>query len=409
MNSHPAKWAIKFCLAWCAGLVAMGAAAQDFKDVPPSVPPAFDESTLQRMRAQEKLSSAASAIRWQIEASWDEQLGGAGGYNSIDLIEDAVVLRWKGKLPADVAQAVKRAGRIVPVRVEQAKYSRIELKAAARRLGDFIERESKNGEIYHGVWIVENEKIRVDVTPGSELLSARAALPEVSVPVEVTQNERTQLTSRLDDSPQWWGGARFQSSRNGLPRGGECTTGFGVTNGYSEFILTAAHCGTYPDTVRDPRGEYIGYMGTEHWLHDVILIQNTDAGARIYDGGVGSGEFSKPVAGWDWVNSVDHLCHSGSVSGVVCGFRPYAWAERTHGCDSDGDCYWIEDLIAANLPGGARAALPGDSGGPVFVPLADGRVMAKGTVTGTLGSNQLVFQDFGTAWRDFGVWPLTSY
>jgi hypothetical protein len=395
--------------ALCVTLLATSAVAQqaEDKDVPSSSTEKFDEATLKLLQAQETLSRAASEIRWEVEKNWNAQAGGSGNYNSIKLNSDAVVLRWKGELPDNIAQAVERARRIAPVRVEAVANSRIDLKAAASSVGDFIEAQSKVGGAYHGVWVIDDERIRVDVLPKQDIAAAREALPKVSVPVEVRQIERVQLMSRYNDSPPWWGGARYFAERYGQVRS-QCTTGFGVTNGSTKYILSAAHCGTYPDRAVDPTWEFMGYVGAELWSHDIVLINTASAGSRIYDGGVNVGEFSKGVAGWDWVYSNDFLCHSGSTSGVMCGFRPIAWAERVWGCDSDGDCFWIEDLIAAELLDGRQVGQGGDSGGPVFFPRSDGRVTAKGTITARSWDNLLLFQDFGTAWRDFGVWPITQ-
>ena len=73
--------------------------------------------------------------------------------------------------------------------------------------------------------------------------------------------------------------------------------------------------------------------------------------------------------------------------------------------DSDNDYVCATDLILARTTRNPAAAY-GDSGGPVFA-LDGSRVRAVGTITGSVGAN-LYFQDFGTAWRDFGITPMTS-
>ena len=56
---------------------------------------------------------------------------------------------------------------------------------------------------------------------------------------------------------------------------------------------------------------------------------------------------------------------------------------------------------------GRRNVQGGDSGGPVFSLASHNRVTAKGIISGS-GENLMVFQDFGTASRDFGINVLTN-
>jgi streptogrisin D len=181
-----------------------------------------------------------------------------------------------------------------------------------------------------------------------------------------------------------------------------------VQNGAGQyFVLTAAHCITTGDVVATWAGRDMGHAGAENWRHDVILI-NAFGGHRIFDGGVGTGEFTKAVAYWDWVYPWEWLCSSGSVSGVVCNIRQgesftYSYCLT----DSDGDWICLNDLLLAVRSDGRQGSIPGDSGGPVF-SLDGPRVVAKGIISGYLGS-ALVHQDFGTAWRDFGITPRTGW
>ena len=364
-----------------------------------------DAKTLKLMQDQHTLSQAADVVRWEVERS------GATGYTSLRLEEGAVVLRWNGAIPARIQHAITKASRIAPVYVESAKFSRAELRAAAQRLSESM--EANSGSPFHSVVIVDDRAIQLVAHPGSKaagiaLDRAQAALPQVSVPVEVAEGEPLHFTSRLDDSAPWWGGARIQSWRNGAFRA-SCSSGFGVRDGAGyEYILTAAHCATYPDRIQDPAGEYIGGVGLENYGLDILLIP-TNAEHRIYDGGVGSGEFSKAVSGWGWVYANEWLCQSGSVSGAVCGIQAtnnftYSFCDT----DSDGDWTCMRDLIVAYKRDGGIASRHGDSGGPVF-SLDGARVVAKGTLTGGNGGSMMVFQDFGTAWNLWGVTPLTGY
>src|SRR5690349_3931505 len=202
-------------------------------------------STSQTDRQSELLKKAAKQVRLEIDKNWNNYLGGSDGFNSIGFTADTVIIHWSGAVPANVTKAIERARRIAPVRVQVAQYSRIQLKAAARRIGNHIDGLAAT-ESMHSIYVVNNNSIRVEVTPGYDTFAAKAALPEVGVPVEVTEGEPIELTSRSDDSAPWKGGAFFHSLRDGRVRAG-CTTGFGVYQSGHKYILTAAHCATAPD------------------------------------------------------------------------------------------------------------------------------------------------------------------
>ena len=101
--------------------------------------------------------------------------------------------------------------------------------------------------------------------------------------------------------------------------GAGCTSGFGVQNYYgSRFILTAGHCGWVGNDFYN--GDWTRRMGmaySKHTAYDVMLIP-TDAGGRIYDGGVGTNEFSKDVVGAGQVFMGEWLCTWGCVRWAVC-------------------------------------------------------------------------------------------
>lgn len=157
-----------------------------------------------------------------------------------------------------------------------------------------------------------------------------------------------------------------------------------------------------------------------------MLVQS-NVGGRIYatDGPstpwppapVPGTEYSLPVAGWDRPIDGELLCQSGSVSGTVCGLRNTGVEVSFSAYDPRCKCYELyEDLEMAKRVDGGQAVESGDSGGPVFVPYFSRRAgawrtIAKGTVTaggGALGGgpeDRLLYQDFGTAYRQWGVNP----
>lgn len=228
------------------------------------------------------------------------------------------------------------------------------------------------------------------------------ALPDVNVPVLEVEEPPVGLLTRLDDGSPWWGGARIEAWRNGSRRS-QCTSGWGVHDGYGhEWLLTAAHCGTYPDQFRDPTGQVIGPVGREQWDRDLLLITTSAQGA-IYDGPV-IGAWSRHVIGWGDPYTGLGICQSGSFSGTVCSiYVTNEFNVRLCGYDSDGDWTCASGLVRATRSSGT-AAQGGDSGGPVYATIGSG-LTALGTVTGG-GGNVLLFQDFREAANYFGVTTL---
>ncbi|MEU8658357.1 hypothetical protein [Actinoplanes philippinensis] len=350
-----------------------------------AAPPAPPQPAAQRFafpaeaRRQIPLTQAASAIRRTVEQ------GTNTGYAGLELQDDRVVLWWKGTVPAEVRQAVGTARRTAPVQIATAAHSLRELRAAGARL-----RGSLTGKP-RIKYAVDGSRVVVDTAGGAGLTTAR--IPEVGVPVEVVDQGARVLTSRRDDWPEWKGGA---DQINGNSR---CTTGFPVRNSSADFILTAGHCGSNGDQIRDGVGEFIGTFTGDRDDHDIALV-HTPSGADnlMYVGGLDSNVVTT-VEGWDWVFPGEYLCQSGGSSardtgGPVCGLR----VEKFN-TDSG-------DAVEARQVDGRPAVRGGDSGGPVFGPSASGNVIAKGINNYTyVGNNTILgFQDFGTATRDYGIW-----
>ncbi|GIE82571.1 serine protease [Actinoplanes philippinensis] len=350
-----------------------------------AAPPASPQPAAQRFefpaeaRRQIPLTQAASAIRRTVEQ------GTNTGYAGLELQDDRVVLWWKGTVPAGVRQAVGAARRTAPVQIATAAHSLRELRAAGARLRTSLAGKPRIK------YAVDGSRVIVDTAGGAGLTAAR--IPEVGVPVEVVDQGARVLTSRRDDWPEWKGGA---DQINGNSR---CTTGFPVRNSSADFILTAGHCGSNGDQIRDGVGEFIGTFTGDRDDHDIALV-HTPSGADnlMYVGGLDS-NLVTTVEGWDWVFPGEYLCQSGGSSardtgGPVCGLR----VEKFN-TDSG-------DAVEARQVDGRPAVRGGDSGGPVFGPSASGNVIAKGINNYTyVGNNTILgFQDFGTATRDYGIW-----
>ncbi|BEL04186.1 hypothetical protein Q0Z83_023770 [Actinoplanes sichuanensis] len=328
-------------------------------------------------RRQIPLVQAASTIRHTVDPAANT------GYAGLEIQDDRVVLWWKGAVPTPVRRAVSTARRTAPVQISGATHSLHELRTAGAKLRTAATTRIK--------YAVDGSRVVVDMAGTTGLAATQIA--SVGVPVEVIDQGAKVLTSRRDDWPQWKSGA---DQINGNSR---CTTGFPVRNADAEFILTAGHCGSNGNTIRDGVGEFIGTFTGDRDDHDIALIHTPSGSDNLmYVGGLDSNVVTT-VEGWDWVFPGEYLCQSGGSSardtgGPVCGLR----VEKFN-TDSG-------DAVEARQVDGRPAVRGGDSGGPVYGPSASGNVIAKGINNYTyVGNNTILgFQDFGTATRDYGIW-----
>ena len=77
------------------------------------------------------------------------------------------------------------------------------------------------------------------------------------------------------------------------------------------------------------------------------------------------------------------------------------------GCDSDGDCFTMNNMAKAINVNGLTAGVKGDSGGPVFSLDRDG-VRAKGTMSAIGGATELYYQDMDDIVSSLGATPRTA-
>jgi hypothetical protein len=352
-----------------------------------------------KMLAQAPLAAAAGRISRAVERS--------AGYAGVGLDGSQVVVWWKGALPRAVRDVLNAERRSVQVRVAPAAHTRAELRAAAARIDTDLRANPKSP--YYGIEIAtDGSGIVVDAD--ASMVHAAAGVPSrwsvpAGIPVSIKYGTRARTTGRLDDSPPYWGGGRIQNNDNNA----FCTAGFAVHSGSSNYMLTAGHCGRPGggwNNGNDSR--FFGTGARENVGHDLLLISAT-VGGRIWDGGVGSGEFTKGVVGSDDAHPNEFLCTSGATAGAVCNFKVENNFQFSY-CATDVyghfECY--NDLVLADQLNGKPGSRPGDSGGPVFSLSGSSNVIAKGTISGVTNGNVLIFQDFVTAQRDFGISVITG-
>ncbi|WP_369264676.1 S1 family peptidase [Streptomyces sp. R35] len=220
-----------------------------------------------------------------------------------------------------------------------------------------------------------------DLKSATASLSSAPRVPGTAWAVDYTKNEvvvqadstvsasdwsrMTQLADGIGDSVrmQRTQGA-FTTRLNGaqpiFSTGGRCSAGFNVTNGQSEFILTAGHCGPAGSVwFADNRGtQQVGrtittaFPGSDFSLVQYDNGQQTTAGSNVVAIGGGNGVritgAADPTVG-------QRVFRSGSTSGL-----------------HDGKVTALNATV--NYPEGTVTGLiettvcaePGDSGGPMF-------------------------------------------
>jgi hypothetical protein len=172
------------------------------------------------------------------------------------------------------------------------------------------------------------------------------------------------LFTRQNDSSPYWGGARTQN----------CTTGWAIWWNGDSRILSAGHCGNNGNNIFDGGGDFMGPVINDNDARDTHMIDVRGHG-RVWDGPWTETSFTKAVRGATFSNVGNWVCSSGSRSGIICNIRVIANNSSWSG---------VFPMVYADQQNGVSGAGQGDSGGPVFeLPSPDdGRVFAKGTITG---------------------------
>lgn len=250
---------------------------------------------------------------------------------------------------------------------------------------------------YKDAHIWESE---VDPFDGSVVLTVEALAPQLAaaivaaygvdtVHVRIGHQPESSPASRPHDTSPYYGGGFL-----GTPTG-TCTGGFGWTG---NTMVSAGHClptggnvaidGSTIGTVTSGSSENwttgngtVYLTGSSSYRGDISLIalgSGKTAAGRIFRGdsasttsaAVGEMWSRSPVAGGQY-------CTGGSISGEVCG-----WAVDKVGIDHT---YSNGEVLRSGVQSSYRqgwCVRHGDSGGPVYTVRSDGKVAAKGIISG---------------------------
>ena len=201
---------------------------------------------------------------------------------------------------------------------------------------------------------------------GVATLQARfAALTGVPVRVRAVDRPAFDLQEEVSrDMVAVEGGARVVGTSPVDGRRYACTTGFSVTDGVRQGVVTAAHC---PDTLSyiDPAGGpavALPMVGQWGWGHQDVQVNVTAGAASPYFYADTAKRFVRPVTGQRpraAARAGDTVCHRGERTGYSC--APIELTDFAPAGDLCG---------GACLPTWITAAGPtcksGDSGAPVF-------------------------------------------
>jgi hypothetical protein len=290
-------------------------------------------------------------MQQQLNAAADRVVAANGdGFAGIVAAPENRELRvyWAGQVPAAVTGLAKG----VSIKFLPARYSQKTLQGEASRL---IQQA--------GVSAVAAKPDGSGLTVASRDVARRQALSS-SVPLEQTSAEPAPATRGNDFAP-YWGGARW----------GGCSTGFAVWQGGVTKMLSAGHCGSNGQAAYDGGGDFMGYVEGDDNSRDRLLVNARSAG-RVYDGGVGVGEFSKPVIAAAHSYPGNWVCNSGAYSGALCGIQ----VKYTNATVNIG--YLVYETVWAEQVDHIAPVGNGDSGGPVFDLTPDySQTIAKGTNT----------------------------
>jgi hypothetical protein len=197
-----------------------------------------------------------------------------------------------------------------------------------------------------------------------------------------TRSYTAVAVARDDDTPPWNGGDYVIMLNSAGDVYGECTSGFPVHKGSTDYLLTAGHCAGDGYTVvnGDPSltGSVYYEMGTisttgnfgDNDGVDAELIDTAGFGGSseaLYTGSSMSPSVSD-VSGTASSPAGDQVCDDGAFEGEICDLviqsttpMPECITEAEGGVD-----FSVCDVYQADNPSGGIAVGNGDSGGPVF-------------------------------------------
>jgi len=364
-------------LAGCGAedMEGTGAALEEVEHEPLST---FTPHERREVADQERLEAVVERIR---ELDVDERR------TSIRIDHDTLTVdvHWKGEVPRAVRAAVNRPDDAVRVRFWPARYTRREMARASETLLQRSLDGGRLGELYTAAARPDGSGLDIEVSAATWAERGRgledALSREAGMPVSVTVGEPVELVSRINDFDPWKGGIFMKSER-----GAWCSTAFAVRNSGGNRLLSAGHCDWDSDEGwRQPDEWITNPGGRRQWVLksiDSMLIDTYGSTtgyvyAGQFDQKPGQPRYRLKVAGSANAALGGLVATSGGNSGEHRGLK----------VDLTSISWMVHDRVVTGMRAHSRsrgrvAAAEGDSGGPVYHTRKDGRVGARGVISG---------------------------
>ncbi|GAA2192700.1 hypothetical protein [Micromonospora lupini] len=261
------------------------------------------------------------------------------------------------------------------IELKQGRHTLRELKSASERLINEQQRTDLSIESVavpadgSALTVRARDVVRVAEALTPSAVARRPVAELVGVPTVVEPAPATADVSRRRDTPQWISGAALTRPGTTQSQGYDCSSGLPArrnSDGRS-FLITAAHCFANSVTVytgwEGGGRNKIGVTTARSDYYDAVAIDTSSTGttaSRTWDGKPGNYTVNDVTSSalsyaGDWV------CHTGYVSGVVCGVQvTKSWLTwvGSNGITHGG--------VEGQQRDGLQAVRGGDSGGLVF-------------------------------------------
>ncbi len=257
------------------------------------------------------------------------------------------------------------------------------------------------------IWMTEpdhrNNRIIVSIDePTPALLKelvAQFGVERIAIRVEAPPKS-SGPSSRDDDYPKFYGGARITTPISG------CTTGYSWSAANDQSMLFAGHCAFSGGNVSYPDWPNVGQVSSateENWSSTVgttffpgettyrgdlamIRYRGKESLPRVYDGALHASTWHSVTGNFGRSFLDDEVCANGAFGGERCGWVSEVGINFKYwppnGSTVVGDNVWVRDVVAAVPDPGYDCPINGDSGGPIYRRRADGTLRAVGIHSG---------------------------
>jgi hypothetical protein len=270
--------------------------------------------------------------------------------------------------------------------VRQVKYSQASLEATS---DDAISADVPGKENIVSTYVQkERNRVVVEANAVTEAmrtaLAAKYGVDKIAIHLNPAAERAKALSRQNDTNPHKGGSATL-----------DCTNGFSWNNGSTEYMLTAGHCGAQPqDEWLQPSGARIGTWtkwdtykygpgsiklpGQKAYAGDVGLVEMWGANksiGKIYTGNRTSSK-TRDVARSELAFEGKSYCTGGRNRGALCGWKIKKVAKNHK---------YEDGAVLRNAFYGEKKGWclwGGDSGGPVYTTQSNGKIVAKGIISG---------------------------